>query len=207
MKKREAEILRAGVEVFAEKGYAAATIQDIADRVGILKGSLYYYIESKEDLLFRIGCATNAEAAAILREVQALDGPPLELLQLYLTRYLEWYLTNFGTVSLYLSEWIHLTGERRAVGVALRHEFEDFIRDQIAAAQSTGTVAADLDPKLASFAILGAVNSVGTWWNPRRRSTIAAVSRSYARMAVALAVGYGTVPDLAARENLTRITS
>ena len=39
---------------FHEKGYEATSIQDIADAVGILKGSLYYYITSKEDLLFEI---------------------------------------------------------------------------------------------------------------------------------------------------------
>jgi AcrR family transcriptional regulator len=189
-KKREAEILRAGVEVFSEKGYAATTIQDIADRVGVLKGSLYYYIDSKEDLLFRIGCETNAGAAAILHEVQELDTAPLDRLQIYLTRYLEWYLNHFEVVSLYLSEWVNLTGERRAEGIKLRHEFEDFIRAQIELAQSTGEVASDLNPRLASFAILGAVNSVSSWWNPSRYS-VPDVARSYARMAVGLAVGYG----------------
>src|SRR4051812_25001793 len=49
---REAEVIDAAVEVFFEKGYSAASIQDVADRVGVLKGSLYYYIDSKEDLLF-----------------------------------------------------------------------------------------------------------------------------------------------------------
>jgi AcrR family transcriptional regulator len=159
----------------------------------MLKGSLYYYIESKEDLLFRIGCETNAEAAAILRECQALEVGPLEKLQIYLTRYLEWYLTHFQVVSLYLSEWIHLTGERRAIGIKLRREFEDFIRTQIRLAQRNGAVAADLDPKLATFAILGAVNSVSTWWKPRGRSSIPEVARTYARMAIGLAVGFGQV--------------
>ena len=51
---REQQILDAAAVVFYEKGYAAASIQDVADAVGILKGSLYYYIDSKEDLLFEI---------------------------------------------------------------------------------------------------------------------------------------------------------
>ena len=51
---REHEVVEAAVKVFYEKGYAASTIQDVADVVGVLKGSLYHYISSKEDLLFRI---------------------------------------------------------------------------------------------------------------------------------------------------------
>jgi TetR/AcrR family transcriptional regulator, cholesterol catabolism regulator len=53
-KARQAEVLAAAFEVFIERGYEAATIQEIASRVGLLKGSLYYYIESKETLLFAL---------------------------------------------------------------------------------------------------------------------------------------------------------
>jgi DNA-binding transcriptional regulator YbjK len=51
---RSDEILQAAIEIFHQKGYAAASIQDVADTVGVLKGSLYHYIDSKEDLLARI---------------------------------------------------------------------------------------------------------------------------------------------------------
>ena len=51
---RWSEIVDAAGEVFDKKGYAAARIEDIAARVGLLKGSLYYYIDTKEDLLFAI---------------------------------------------------------------------------------------------------------------------------------------------------------
>ena len=44
---READVIDAAIEVFYQRGYAAATIQDVADKVGVLKGSLYYYIDSK----------------------------------------------------------------------------------------------------------------------------------------------------------------
>ena len=53
-RRRHLEVLEAAARVFHEKGYESTSIQDIADAVGILKGSLYYYITSKEDLLFEI---------------------------------------------------------------------------------------------------------------------------------------------------------
>jgi iron-sulfur cluster repair protein YtfE (RIC family) len=46
------EIIAAAAKVFRTKGYHAATVQDIADEVGILKGSLYHHVKSKEDLLY-----------------------------------------------------------------------------------------------------------------------------------------------------------
>ena len=48
------EVVDAAAKVFAEKGYRAATLRDIAAELGMLKGSLYYYIETKEDLLYEL---------------------------------------------------------------------------------------------------------------------------------------------------------
>ena len=47
-------IIEAAARMFDAKGYSATSTQDIANEVGLLKGSIYYYINSKEDLLFRI---------------------------------------------------------------------------------------------------------------------------------------------------------
>ena len=51
---RTREIIAAAAKLFKEKGYDATTIQDVADEVGMLKGSLYYHIKSKEELLYRV---------------------------------------------------------------------------------------------------------------------------------------------------------
>jgi len=70
---RQAEVTQAAVEIFAQKGYRAASIQDVADKVGVLKGSLYYYIDSKEDLLWRIIEDVHKEWAAILQQAGSLN--------------------------------------------------------------------------------------------------------------------------------------
>ena len=51
---RGQDVIEAAIRVFHKKGYASASIQDVAAEVGVLKGSLYHYIDSKEDLLARI---------------------------------------------------------------------------------------------------------------------------------------------------------
>src|SRR5829696_10388529 len=83
-KKRDREVLEAAARVFYERGYSDASVQDVADELGILKGSLYHYIDTKEDLLFRLLQETHDEIYKILEEVSAMeDLPPLERLEIY----------------------------------------------------------------------------------------------------------------------------
>src|SRR3978361_1430139 len=98
---RSPDVLEAAIRVFHKKGYASASIQDVAEEVGVLKGSLYHYIDSKEDLLARIfedpaghlgATLAGAPGAgisepppghfeAMLAEAAALDAPPVERLR------------------------------------------------------------------------------------------------------------------------------
>ena len=79
---REPELIAAAVEVFYEKGYATASLQDVADIVGVLKGSLYHYISSKEELLAWICIESHAQAADIMAEVAESEAEPLDQLAL-----------------------------------------------------------------------------------------------------------------------------
>src|ERR1700755_2876691 len=73
---RSQDVLEAAVRVFHKKGYASSSIQDIADEVGVLKGSLYHYIDSKEDLLARLFEDSAGQFLAMLDEASGLDAPP-----------------------------------------------------------------------------------------------------------------------------------
>src|SRR5919112_3179734 len=109
---RHAEVIDAAVEIFYEKGYSAAAIQDVADAVGMLKGSLYYYIDTKEDLLFEICERVHAQSLGILDEVAALDLPPIERIRAYIYAHVKWYLENTKLVGVFFREWRYLTGDR-----------------------------------------------------------------------------------------------
>src|ERR1700760_1802047 len=83
-RRRDEEVLAAAARVFYAHGYADASVQDVADELGILKGSLYHYISAKEDLLFRLLSGTQEGVTRILDEVRALEGlAPLDRLRLY----------------------------------------------------------------------------------------------------------------------------
>src|SRR5438132_12993222 len=102
---RDSEVLQAAIKVFFEKGYAAASVQDVADVVGVLKGSLYHYISSKEDLLLRIFDGSHTQAVQIMEALASRNLPPRQWLESYLNEIVHWYLANIERVSLYFNEW------------------------------------------------------------------------------------------------------
>lgn len=182
-------MVEAAIGVFWRKGFAAASVQDVADQVGVLKGSLYHYIDSKEDLLFRIFDESHRQASAIVEEVGQLDEPPLERLRIYVERYLLWYLENLERVSLYFSEWRHLTGSRRTTVLKQRRTYEDFIRGLIGEAQKAGEVAPNLNLTYATFFVLGGIQNVPIWYRRDGADPPKQIAESFAEMTIGLLQG------------------
>src|SRR3954463_2074393 len=124
-KKRDVEVLDAAARVFARRGYSDASVQDVADELGILKGSLYHYIDTKEDLLYRLLQETHDEIYEILEEVAAMQGlNPIEQLEVYIRRQVEYNIDTLLRVSVYSHDLERLTEERRKAIVGRRREHE-----------------------------------------------------------------------------------
>ena len=186
---RELEVIDAAVDVFWRKGFPAASIQDVADQVGVLKGSLYHYIDSKEELLFRIFDQSHRQAWVIVEEVGALDAPALERLRIYIERYLAWYLQNLERVSLYFTEWRHLTGERLETVIEQRHGYERFLRDLIKDAQKSGEVSPNLNLTHAMSYIYGGIQNAPVWYRREGPDSPEQIAASYADMTLGLLTG------------------
>jgi AcrR family transcriptional regulator len=186
---RKADVVRAAVDVFWRNGYAASSVQDVADSVGVLKGSLYYYIQSKEDLLFRIIEDVHEQSRGILDGVLQLDVEPLERLRKYIEGHVAWYLENVEEVTVYFRDWRYLTGERLEQAIENRHSYERIIRDLIVQAQDSGDVDAGVDPKYASFYVLAAVNHVPEWYRRDGPDSPAHIAAAYADLTVGTLVG------------------
>ena len=108
---RDVEIMDAATSVFSHKGYSGASLQEIADKVGILKGSLYHYIDSKESLLFRILDGSHTSAMEIMVEVDALGLATEQKFLTYVEKVVLWYLQHLDRAGLYQNEWRFLEGE------------------------------------------------------------------------------------------------
>jgi TetR/AcrR family transcriptional regulator, cholesterol catabolism regulator len=191
---RETEVIDAAVEIFYRRGYSGAAIQEVADMVGMLKGSLYYYIDSKEDLLFRICESVHEESLEILNEVQALDLSPLGKLRAYIERHVRWYLENTQTVGIFFRDWRFLTGDRLKQVAERRRGYDHTIRELIGTAQTAGEINGRLSTKYASFYVLSAVNSVPVWFQQDGPDSTQMIAETYADLTVATLTGTSTIP-------------
>jgi AcrR family transcriptional regulator len=163
------EIIGAAAEVFYEKGYEAATLQEIADRVGILKGSIYYYIKTKGDLLDHLLLSVHNEGLAMMRECAATEGSIFDKLAAMVRGHIDYMSRNQSKTSVYLHELKALGPEYRE-RLFRGHDFRDEFFTLLKAGQDVGLVAAGLDPKLTAQTMLGWINSLYQWYEPRRRT-------------------------------------
>jgi len=165
-RRRQSEILEAAARVFHEKGYESTSIQDIADSVGILKGSLYYYITSKEDLLYEILQDVHQDALKNLDKIAALEGSALEKIRAFVVVHFAHNANNLVKMGVFFKDFRSLSGERRRTIVEERDMYDNFLRDLIRAAQKEGAVCPDIDAKLEAITILGMLNWVYQWYRP-----------------------------------------
>lgn len=183
--RRDAEVLAAAAEVFYHRGYADATVQDVAHALGILKGSLYHYIETKEDLLYRLLEQVHGEVQEVLDEVAAIKGlPPLERIGLYVRRQVHYNLDNLERISVYYHDINHLSESRRTEIIAKRRGHNHFISGLVRAAQESGEVDATLNPWLVSNYIFGTIIWTYRWYRPDGRIGRDEIADSCARFAI-----------------------
>jgi AcrR family transcriptional regulator len=165
-RKRDDEVVEAAAKVFYERGYSAATVQDIADELGILKGSLYHYIKTKEDLLFRVFEQVHKEVEGILEEVVAVDGlDPLERISLYVHRIVVHNLNDLERISIYYHELDRLGEQRRRAVINWRRRHDRFMRDLIRAAQDQGLADAAVDAGMLANCVFATVIWPYRWFH------------------------------------------
>jgi TetR/AcrR family transcriptional regulator, cholesterol catabolism regulator len=163
--RRDQEVLIAAAKVFHSRGYSDASVQDIADELGILKGSLYHYIDSKEDLLFRLLDEAHEEVEGILDAVAALpDLSPLERLGEYVRRQVDYTSRNLARMAIYYRDADQLSPQRHRELLRKRRVHERFVTDLIAEAQSRGEAVADLDPGVLTNLLFGSMIWVYRWY-------------------------------------------
>jgi AcrR family transcriptional regulator len=181
---RWAELIGVATQVFYEKGYDAASLQDIADRLGMLKGSLYYYIQSKEDLLFDVISAVHKDGLAVVRARADTPGDALQRLRHVIVGHVEHTCANLVPTAVFLHELSALPPERRLEVLGTEHAYQAVFRDLIELAQKDGLVRADLDPRLAALSVLGSTNWVYRWFRPGGAFSAEQIAQELAEMAI-----------------------
>lgn len=160
---RDATVIAAAITVMSRRGYAGSSIQQVADVVGVLKGSLYHYFTSKEELLYRILEESHQQTVDISVRVGLLELDPHEELLEYVRQLSLWYLDNVDRANIFFTEMKNLTGERLTDARGWGKHYESRIQQLVIASQNDGHIRVDLDARILTRFILGALNNVRHW--------------------------------------------
>jgi AcrR family transcriptional regulator len=161
---RRTEIFRSLGLALQERGLAGLTMGEIADRLGMTKGSLYYYFKDKDDLLYQCHMRAMTVSRRALRDEGLRRLPPDARLRQLLAAHIRG-ITDEVYGAVILTDLESLSAGRRRRYIARRDEFERGVRAIIEEGMERGDFR-KVDVKLAGFAILGAINWISKWYSP-----------------------------------------
>jgi AcrR family transcriptional regulator len=137
-------------------------VGDLAQALGVQKGSLYAHIESKADLLWDVAREGAEAFHAALDEVPD-DGPVVERIRAALRGHLRVVAQQLDIATVFIREWRYLEGERRELFVAERRRYEERFRALFREGRERGELRTDLDDSAAALVALSSVNWAYTW--------------------------------------------
>ena len=182
------EILRTAAAVFAEVGYDPASIRMVADRAGVSVAGLYYYVRSKDELLYLIqyhvfdGLVRRFETDSA--EMLAAGGDaarPEALLHRFIHNHLDHFLADMASLTVCTRELGRLNGdylqEIETLQRAYFHQaFEIF--SELCSARNDDRV----DPRTATLAMFGTINWVSSWYDPAGATSAGELAEEFVRL-------------------------
>ncbi|WP_344967880.1 TetR/AcrR family transcriptional regulator [Salinactinospora qingdaonensis] len=180
------EVLEGAGRVFQRVGYPQATLEDVANEVGINRATLYYYVGTKEELLVSLLYRPIEQMRVDLEEIVAKEMPPGQKLATALRTYLV-ALSERPELFIFLGENIDK--------VMTVHEAEEIQRNAdrygrlltsvIADGAASGEFRADLDPQVATMGIIGMVNWMYRWYEESGSKSLVELGETFVEMALA----------------------
>lgn len=160
------QIEREAVRLFSEKTYPVVGMRDISDAVGLLPGSLYVHIRSKEDLLLKIverGVGSYLDALLPLAES---TEPARDRLREAVLTYMHTLDATLAQTKVAVFQWRYLNEENRRQVAHLRQQYEDIFHKIVESGISSGEFTKPKNPKVTIFGLIGLLNSTMHWYSP-----------------------------------------
>ncbi len=168
---RQDQVRAAALRLFREKGYHATSMRDIAEAVGINKGSLYSYIKSKEDLLIPVFEQAQGVLTTQIEQIASDTSlTPTLKLRRAIHAHVVAVADNLEVLTVYLSEWRQLASDSLATNRGQRERyaqlFHQILRDGIAAGEFR-----EMDTRIVMLGMIGMCNYLFRWYRPDGRLT------------------------------------
>lgn len=172
------EILKSAAAAFRRRGYHGASVEEIARTLRMTKGSLYYYFKDKEEILFFCHDYSLDILLDLLARVQREGGSPEERLRTLIEAFVHMIIDELQGTALTM-DLQALSKHLLKKVIAKRDRFDRGVRRIIAQGVETGVFTPG-DPKLRTFAILGAVNWITRWFDPGGPARSDEIGRTFA---------------------------
>lgn len=160
---RRREVMAAATAVFSERGYRAASMNDIAAKLGMGKASLYHYVSSKEEVLIELYEDVLRENVIAARRI-AGDGSPA-LAELIADR-VAYTCLNQELLRVFFEEEAELPARHQSRLISVRHEYEQTLLDMVARGEQAGEFTLATTPQIFVNTVLGAANWTYKWYQP-----------------------------------------
>ena len=164
LNERRGQILEKAAHLFCLKGYDSTSMSDIADEVGITKAGLYYFVESKEHLLYLItDYGLDLLEETVIEPLKSVEEPKALLREL-IKLHTHMVLNRPREVTIILHERTALTGVYREKILQRKKEYINYVRNLLIRLQQRGEARRDLDATAATFFLLGSLNWIYQWY-------------------------------------------
>ncbi len=162
---RTVEIYLTAAQIFHQQGFDATSMADIAEGVNLTKAGLYYYISSKEELLYAIMdyAMTLLQDRVIVPSLTIED--PQKRLEFCIEEHARLVMGDAKVISILTDEMAGLNAEHREQIRNRKRVYFDLIRDALNALQTQGKLR-PLDTTVAAFSIFGAIMWLARWYDP-----------------------------------------
>jgi AcrR family transcriptional regulator len=153
--------IRAAASVFAEKGFHGACTKDIAERMGIKQGSLYYYFKSKEEALGEVCLYGIQDYVGHMASIADSDQSFEAKLVATVTSHLSSYREKDEALKVYNDERLYLPKARRRKLKALGSDYRQRLEGIFEEGKKSGAVRQSVDCNFAAHAVIGMCNAWG----------------------------------------------
>jgi TetR/AcrR family transcriptional regulator, cholesterol catabolism regulator len=175
------EITQAAVRLFEKKGYHATSVQDIADEVGLQKGSLYHYISSKEDLLMQLAHRSISDFNLRMERILESDLTAEQRLLKAIENHVNYVTQNVQLTTVLLREAFSLGEDQHKVIQDATDKYLNLWTRLIEEGVAAGAFQVE-NARLTALAILGSANWVYRWYREGGRLTADQIGQLYANL-------------------------
>lgn len=159
-------IVEAAATLFANNGFGATSLDDIATAMGVTKGALYYHIKNKEEILRLIFLTVLMVSEEPLRQIVESDAPPAEKLQRAVQHHTAVAANRSPAMTVFYREQNHLTGPFAREIILRKKNYERYFEQIIEEGVASGVFKSDTNSKIATFGLLGMCNWLSQWYKP-----------------------------------------